>query len=256
MFSYRLTRNFAFVFGFFLLQTLNPQPATAQMDWLKVGKELLGTSSNTQQSTSTTGLTNSEVANGLKDALRVGTETVVGQLGQRDGFNTDPTIHIPLPASMQGVKTALSSIGMSTLMDDLELKLNRAAEEATPQAKKLFWDSIEAMTLDDVMGIYNGPEDSATRYFQGKMSDPLAAAMKPIVEKTLNQVGAVQAYDAVMGKYASMPFVPDVKANLQAHVIDKGMAGIFHYLAAEEAAIRKDPLKQTTEILQKVFGSE
>ncbi len=80
--------------------------------------------------------------------------------------------------------------------------------------------------------------------------------MQPIVENALNQVGALQAYDAVMGQYANLPFVPDVKANLQAHVVEKGMAGIFHYLAIEEAAIRKDPVKRTTDILQKVFGGQ
>lgn len=230
------------------------------IDWMKTGKDILGTVTNSpqgeEQTTTVTNLTDSEIASGLKDALRVGTETVVAQLGATDGFNADPTVHIPLPESLKTVKTALSSVGMSALMDDLELKLNRAAEEATPPAKKLFWNSIEAMTIEDVMGIYNGPEDSATRYFEGKMSDPLAAEMQPIVENALNQVGAVQAYDAVMGQYASLPFVPDVKANLQQHVIDNGMAGIFHYLAQEEAAIRKDPLKRTTDILQKVFGAQ
>ena len=80
--------------------------------------------------------------------------------------------------------------------------------------------------------------------------------MKPIVEKALNQVGAVQAYDAVMGQYANLPFVPDVKANLNQHVVDKGMEGIFHYVAKEEAAIRNNPVKRTTDILQKVFGAK
>lgn len=139
------------------------------------------------------------------------------------------------------------------MMDDLELKLNREAEEATPPAKQLFWDSIEAMTLDDVTEIYNGPEDSATRYFQGKMSVPLASSMQPIVEQALSQVGAIQAYDAVMGQYAALPFVPDVKSDLNRYVVDKGMEGIFHYLAIEEAAIRQDPVKRTTDILQKGF---
>ena len=234
---------------FFLLQT-----ASAQMDWLKSGQELLGTVSKSPQG-QTSSLSNSEIASGLKDALRVGTETVVEQLGQTDGFNGDPVIHIPLPESMRQVKTALSTIGMSAMMDDLELKLNRAAEEATLPAKKIFWDSIDVMTLDDVKGIYNGPDDSATRYFEGKMSDPLAAAMQPIVEQALNQAGAIQAYDAVMGQYATLPFVPNVKADLNSYVVDKGMKGVFHYLAIEEAAIRQDPVKRTTDILQTVFGT-
>ena len=240
---------------FFLSQTFDANRVAAQMDWLKTGKDLLGTAGSTPAD-SASDLTSSEIASGLKDALRVGTETVVNQLGQLDGFNADPAIHIPLPDSLNQVKSALSTIGMSSMMDDLELKLNRAAEEATPPAKKLFWDAISAMTLDDVQGIYNGPDDSATRYFQDKMSGPLAVEMQPIVEDALNQVGAIQSYDAVMGQYASLPFVPDVKADLNKYVVDKGMEGIFHYVAREEAAIRNDPVKRTTDILQKVFGAK
>ncbi len=255
-----LRRAYLFVafvsLGAFFLLNISTQPSMAQTDWLKTGKDLLGTMTKTPQQSDTTSLTDGDIASGLKDALRVGTETVVGQLGTMDGFNADPAIHIPLPDSLKNVKSALSAVGMSSLMDDLELKLNRAAEEATPPAKKLFWDSIESMTLDDVQGIYKGPDDSATRYFQGKMSEPLAEAMKPIVEKALNQVGAVQAYEAVIGQYANLPFVPDVKANLNQHVVDKGMEGIFHYVAKEEAAIRNNPVKRTTDILQKVFGAQ
>lgn len=253
-------RNFLIsIFSLLLLHTFSLQPAHAQMDWLKSGKDLLDTVSQEtkgQSTTPTTSLSKSDIASGLKDALRVGTERVVGQLGKTDGFNADPAIHIPLPDTMQQVKAALSTVGMSSMMDDLELKLNRAAEVATPPAKAIFWDSIETMTLDDVMAIYNGPNDAATRYFQEKMSAPLAEEMQPIVEQALNQVGAVQAYDAVMGEYSSLPLVPDVKANLNSYVVTEGMNGIFHYIATEEAAIRQNPADRTTNILKKVFGAK
>lgn len=238
-----------------LLAGFAPQSANAQMDWLKTGKELLGTAVSAPGGAAA-GLSEGEIAGGLKEALRVGTEAVVGQLGQSDGFNADPAIHIPLPASMQRVKSALGAVGMSSMLDDLELKLNRAAEQATPPAKQLFWKSIEEMTLEDVTGIYNGPQDAATRYFQGKMSEPLAKAMQPIVDEALSQAGAVQAYDAVMGQYSTLPFMPNVKADLNRHVVDQGMAGIFHYLAREEAAIRQNPAARTTDILKKVFGAK
>ena len=144
---------------------------------------------------------------------------------------------------------------MSSYMDDLELRLNRAAEKATPKAKKLFYQAITEMTMDDARSIYKGPDDAATRYFQSKMSKPLAKAMYPIVDKSLSEVGAVRSYDKLIGKYRSIPFVPDVKTDLTNHVIKKGMKGIFHYLAREEAAIRRDPAKRTTVLLKRVFGS-
>ena len=199
-------------------------------------------------------LTVGEIGSAFKDALRIGTENVVSQLGRVDGFNADPAVHIPLPEEFGTVQTMLGKVGMSHLLDDLELKLNRAAEVATPKAKELFWQAITDMTFEDVKAVYKGPEDAATKYFQDKMSPALAKEMRPIVDESLSSVGAIQSYDNVMGQYQSLPFVPDVKADLTDHVIEKGMDGIFHYIAQEEAAIRQDPAKRTTELLKRVFG--
>jgi hypothetical protein len=179
---------------------------------------------------------------------------VVNQLGATDGFNKDSNIHIPLPASLGKVKSMLSAVGMSYLFEDLELKLNRAAEVATPKAKQLFLNAISGMTLQDVQGIYNGPDDAATQYFKGAMSQELTQEMKPVVEDSMLKVGAVAAYDNMIKEYKTLPFVPDVKGNLTEYVVEKGMDGIFYYMAKEEAAIRENPVKRTTELLQKVFS--
>ena len=227
--------------------------ALAQGGWLQKGRDFFGGVETAPSSQG--GLPTAEIGAGLKDALRVGTETVVRQLGRNDGYNADPSIHIPLPESLGTVQSALKNFGMSSLLDDLELRLNRAAEVATPKAKKLFWQAISDMTLDDVRAIYEGPDDSATRYFQSKMSSPLAMEMRPIVDQSLAEVGAIRSYDTMMGQYRSLPFVPDVKADLTAYVIEKGMDGLFYYIVREEAAIRQDPVKRTTALLQKVFGT-
>jgi len=226
--------------------------AGAGSNWWDKGKKLLD---NFAESTNKEELTIGEIGAGLKDALRIGTENVVSQLGQFDGFNADLAIHIPLPEDFKKVKTVLNKIGMSGLLDNLELKLNRAAEVATPKAKELFWLAITEMTLDDVKAIYKGPEDAATRYFQRKMSLPLSKQMHPVVEESLSEVDAIKTYDDVMKQYQSIPFVPDVKADLTGFVIEKGMDGIFYYLAREEADIRKDPAKRTTDLLKRVFGN-
>lgn len=228
--------------------------ARAQVDLLQKGQDLLGTYGGNLGAQDA--LSTDEIAAGLKEALRVGSETVVSQLGQTNGFNGDPAVHIPLPGSLDRVKSTLGKVGMSSMLDDLELRLNRAAEAATPKAQSLFLQAIDDMTLDDVERIYKGPDDAATRYFQSKMSQPLAKEMAPIVDQSLSQVGAVQSYDKAMGRYESIPFVPDAKADLSSYVVEKSMDGIFYYLAQQEAAIRQNPAKRTTELLQKVFGAQ
>ena len=123
-----------------------------------------------------------------------------------------------------------------------------------PKASKLFGNAIAQMTIDDAKAILNGPKDAATKYFQGKMSGPLMSEMKPIVDSQLSQVGAIASYDKMIGQYKSIPFVPDAKANLTNHVLEKAIAGVFLYLGREEAAIRENPAKRTTDLLKKVFS--
>jgi hypothetical protein len=196
----------------------------------------------------------SEVADGLREALKVGTERVVGQVGKADGYLGDPAIHIPLPDTLRQVQSTLKRFGLSGMADDLEQRINRAAEEAAPAAKRIFWDAISAMTLDDAMDIYNGPKDSATQYFRSKMSAPLADSVRPVVDSKLSEVGAVASYDALMADYKALPFVPDIKADLTKHAVDGALAGLFHYLAKEEAAIRDNPAARTTDLLRRVFS--
>lgn len=195
-----------------------------------------------------------EITAGLKEALAVGAGRVVETVGKSDGYNNDPAIHIPLPESLRNVQSTLKKFGMSGMADDLELKLNRAAEAAAPGTKQAFLDAIKAMSLDDAKAIYNGPKDAATQYFKRTTSGSLMGVIKPVVDQSLDQVGAVASYNNLIGKYSSLPFVPDVKANISDHTVGLALAGLFHYLAKEEAAIRDNPAKRTTELLSKVFG--
>lgn len=227
--------------------------ASAQLNLLDSAKEALG--GLTDKSGEGSSLSDDEISGGLREALRVGTDRVVSQVGALDGFNADPEIRIPLPGALQTVQSALQKVGMSGMADDLELKLNRAAEAAAPQAKELFFQAINEMSLEDVQGIFSGPDDSATRYFESKMRSPLGERMAPIVDESLADVGAVASFDAMMARYKEIPFVPDVSSDLTDYVVQKGMDGMFFYVAREEAAIRNNPAKRTTEILKNVFGS-
>lgn len=243
--------------GLMILSGL-PLQANAESSWwdkgISVLNDLNGRTSQGQNVTLSNKYPDAEAA--FKQALSIGTENVVDQLGRVNGFNNDPFIHIPLPDELNTIKAVLSKVGMSQLVDDLELKLNRAAESATPKAKRLLLQSINEMTFSDIKTIYEGPENSATLYFQGKMSPSLKKEMQPIVANSLAQVGAIQAYEKLIGQYKALPFVPDVRANLNAHVVQKGMDGIFFYMAKEEASIRKDPTKHTTRLLKRVFGQK
>ncbi|MFN3076799.1 MAG: DUF4197 domain-containing protein [Alphaproteobacteria bacterium] len=236
-------------------------PAQAGNDLLGVGLDVLKSVSSSAtpaeesvKTGSNISKNNGEVGKGLKEALRVGTGRAVDLIGRPDGFNGNPKLHIPLPSSLAMVQGALNRAGLGSLTNDLELRLNRAAESAVPHVKELFLKAINEMTLEDVVGIFKGPPDAATRYFAGKMSKPLAERMTPVVERSLADAGAVQSLNGVMDKYRSLPLLPSVDTDLTGYVVQKASDGLFHTIGQQEAAIRSDPGARSTELLKRVFG--
>lgn len=243
-----------FALAFVVFSVGSPGGANAQDNLLNRGKKLLETIKPLAP-TEAPGLSTAEIGDGLREALRVGTERVVATVGRVDGFNADPEIHIPLPENLQRVQRGLARVRASGLADDLELRLNRAAEIATPEAKDIFWQAITDMTLRDVKGILDGPDDAATQYFRGETTQPLVAAMQPIVEDALAEAGAVRAYDKLISRSRALAFAPDVKSDLTAWVLEKSLDAMFLFLAREETAIRKNPAKRTTDLLRRVFAT-
>ena len=197
-----------------------------------------------------------DITGGLKQALSIGTGNVVSQLGQVDGFNADPVAHIPLPTALVKARNVASKVGLGSSFNSLEDRMNQAAEKAVPLAKDLFVGAIQQMTLDDARGILQGSDDAATQFFRRTTGDQLRNSMRPIIDNSLGQVGAVRAFQQLMSSYHRIPFAPPVEANLTEHVLDKGMDGIWHYIAVEESAIRQNPVKRTTDLLRRVFGSQ
>ncbi len=233
-------------------------PAQAQTDWVGLAKSVLNTQTEGGAASSATiapGLSDDKIAAGLKEALNISAKKVVAQLGKEGGFALDPKIRIPLPAPLAKADSALKKIGMGALTRDLETRMNRAAELATPKARDLFVTAIKQMTLKDARSILSSQQDAATVYLRKTMGKQLETDMKPIVSKTLSDAGAVRAYDQVAGQYAQLPFVSGLKTNMNDYVATKAVDGIFYYVAQEEAAIRKNPAKRTTELLKTVFGA-
>jgi hypothetical protein len=201
-------------------------------------------------------LSQGDIGSGLKEALKIASQRVVGRVGKNDGYNGDPAIRIPLPDQLQQIAQPLRSVGAGGLLDDLQVKMNRAAEQAAPKALDIFVDATTKMTFNDARMILTGPQDSATQYFKRTTSATLTTSFRPVVDSTLSGVGAVVAFKSVQTRAASIPFVGQAIANfnLTDFTVGKALDGLFHYLGVEEAAIRTNPVARTTNLLKMVFG--
>jgi hypothetical protein len=142
------------------------------------------------------------------------------------------------------------------MLDDLQLRMNRAAEQAAPKALNIFTDAISKMTISDARGILDGPKDAATSYFKRTTSNDLTRSFRPVVDSSLSSAGAVAAFKSVQSQASSLPLAGSSISNfnLTDFTVGKALDGLFHYLAVQEEQIRTNPAARSTDLLNKVFG--
>ena len=200
-------------------------------------------------------ISNRDAINGLKTALTSGAQSAVAKLGKQDGFMNDSRVKIPLPPSMKRAEAVMHSIGAGKQVDDLVLRMNRAAEAAVPKAKPLLIDAAKKMTVQDAKGILTGGPDSATQYFKRTTSEPLAKQFKPVVVKAMEKVKLAEKYDEIAASGAKFGLVKNEDANLEDYVTRKTLDGLFVGIADEEKKIRENPTAAASSIVKKVFGA-
>lgn len=207
-----------------------------------------------QLPSSGTGLGDGRIAQGLKEALRVGTENAVGLTGRVDGYFANQAIKILMPERLKSLEQGLRLIGQGERVDELVLGMNRAAEKAAPFAREIFVDAIGEMGIDDARRILSGPDTAATDYFKGKTTPKLTAAFQPVVERTMNEVGVARQYKDLLGQAQAIPFFRTEDYDLNRYVVGKSLDGLFHVVGEEERKIRTNPTARTTELLREVFS--
>jgi hypothetical protein len=199
-------------------------------------------------------LTNTEIVNGLKEALKVGAKNSVSVLSLEDGFSKSPVYKIPFPHEVKLVEDKLRGLGFNKMIDEFVLKMNRGAENAVNKANPIFVDAIMQMTIIDAKNILRGNDNAATEYFRNKTSAKLEMAFKPEVKKTLDQMYVTKHWTNITSTYNKIPFTEDVETDLPLYVTQKTINSLFEKLAKEEKLIRHDPKARVTAILKKVFA--
>ncbi len=200
-------------------------------------------------------LTKSEAGGGLKEALIQGAKTAVNNLGAVDGFYGNKDVKIPLPKNMKRASKMMRMFGMGKQVDALELKMNRAAEAAVPEAKALLVNSVKTMSVTDAKKILTGGDDAGTQYFKRTTENKMRTRFLPIVHKATEDVQLAQQYNQYAKLGAKYGLVKDDQASLEEYVTQKALDGVYLMIAKEEAAIRKDPVGQSSQLLKKVFGA-
>ena len=220
-------------------------PAHAQLDEIEKRIGVNGPS----------GLSESKVASGLKQALQVGSENAVKIVGKPNGYFGNEAIKIDMPKDLRPLESGMRAIGFGPKIDEFILSMNRAAESAAPAARKIFIDAILAMSFADAKKILSGNNTAATQYFKEKTTGHLTDAFTPVVKKTMGENGVVKQYDSLTEQYKNIPFAKSQSLDIDHYVVSKALDGLFYELGEQEKQIRTNPAARTTSLLKEVFAA-
>lgn len=200
-------------------------------------------------------ITNQEASEGIKGALDQGASTAVAKLGVPGGFLNNPKVKIPLPPALDEVAKGMRMLGRGKDADELVTAMNRAAEQAVPEAKGLLVSAVKSMTLSDAKHILTGGDQSVTQFFREKTAAPLAVKFLPIVKAATARVGLAQKYDQVAGEGSKLGLIKGDAGNIEQYVTDKTLDGLYFMIGEEEREIRAHPAAAVSSIVSKVFGA-
>ncbi len=218
-----------------------------------INKTIGGTSSSGSGLGS--GLSSDEIIKGLKEALKIGTDSSSAQLSKVNGYFGDAAVKILLPEDAKKVESTLRTMGMGSLVDKTILSLNQAAELAAGQVDDIFWKAIKDMTVTDGLQILRGGDFAATDYLKKTTTAELTEKFRPIIETSLVKVDATKYWTDLFTTYNKFA-LKKVNPDLTAYVTEKALSGLFYNIGLQEQKIRKDPAAQVTNVLKSVFGGK
>ncbi len=213
-------------------------------------------------------LTQNEIIAGLKEALIVGTDSSASKLGLVNGYYGDDLVKILLPPEADMIVNNARKIpGGEKLIEDVILKINRAAEDAASEAKPIFVNSIRSMTIADALGILKGEKDAATQYLKKTTYTQLTELYSPKIKTSLDKkiignISTTDSWDKLTGEWnkiagsmiGQIGGLEPVNISLENYLTEQALNGLFLKIAEEEKQIRTDPVARVTNLLKRVFG--
>ena len=202
-----------------------------------------------------TALSQRDAAAGVRAALERGANVAVDLLGRTDGFLGNDLVRIPLPDWLRRAESGLKLLGRGRDVEELRVSINRAAEQAVPEARVLLVNAVKTMSVQDAKGILTGGEKSVTQFFADKTRKPLEEKFLPIVTRVTDRSGLARQYNQLAAQGEMMGVVKPEQARIERYVTGKALDGLYLMIGEEEKKIRQDPVGAGSEILRKVFGA-
>ncbi len=197
-----------------------------------------------------------DIAGGLKEALEVGVDEAVASLSQDGGYFQSP-YKILLPKEARKVVSTVSKVpGFTNIEKDLTKKMNEAAELAARKASPIFIQAIKEMSFKDASQILMGNQDAATQYLERTSRKKLYEVFLPVIQSALDEVNARDLWKSAIDAYNKIPFQKKLNPNLDDHVNNEALDGLFGLITIKEQAIRQNIALRTSPLLREVFARQ
>ena len=197
-------------------------------------------------------LTESEIVDGLTEALKSGCSFSVNVSSAEGGFNNNKHIKIPFPD--ESVKKNLLKIGFSEKVKQFEISMNRSAEIASEKALPILDQAISKMRINDALNILKGEDNAATIYLKNSTYKFLYSEFYPIVSLAMEKSEIAKKWNVLINKYNNIPFVKKTNPDIEDYITTKTIEGLFVLIAEHEKEIRNNPKARLTDLLKKVFN--
>ena len=135
----------------------------------------------------TTGLSEKDAADGIREALVKGTNESVKIVSKTDGYFGNPQIKIPWPKDAKDIESKLRDIGLGNKVDEVVTTINHAAENAAKDAETIFVTAVKQMTVTDAINIVKGKNDAATQYLSKTTTPELTTKFTPVIKAALDK---------------------------------------------------------------------
>lgn len=206
-----------------------------------------------KQIASQIGLSEYEMAAGLKDALSQGLFRGFNAFADPSG---NPLVRFAFPGDAAKIEKTLKDIGMDKVVDQVTAKFTRAMSSAVTAAKPIFLNSVKKMSIRDAANILVTDNlHAATDYFKTNMSPELMTAFRPIVDSTVKTEGANKEWSNLVNIYNKLPFInKPLETNLTDFVAARAIDAMFVSVAQEEENIRTKYEFRKTDMMKKAFA--
>ena len=185
---------------------------------------------------------------GLGSILGRASDNALDKLALPGAFYDDEDIRIGLPIignvgrRSSGLLGSLPDAGSRLgLLDGITRSINDAAGVAAGEAKPIFREAIDGLSLADAPGIIR-ESDGGTRYLRSSSQDRLHTKLEPLVDGALEQAGVYGQFDKLAAEHSFIREAGLDRARINRSVTDQGLDGIFAYIGNEERTFRRNPL--------------